>query len=72
MMSRVRCRALTRGWETNGLQAVVWRIRECDEVYFRGGLVDGHFATVADGDFEEGGSLFGHGLRCAVSPGWMG
>jgi hypothetical protein len=62
-------RSRTLHVETNGLEAIVWRIRECDKVYFRGGFVDGHFATVADGDFEEGGRLFRHALRYAVSPG---
>jgi hypothetical protein len=46
--------------ETDCGEAIVRRTRECDEVYFLIDLVDGHFAGVADGDFEEGGSLLRH------------
>ena len=53
---------------TDCCEAIVWRTGERDQVHFRGWLIDGHFARVADGDFEEGGTLLCHLYRCAVSP----
>jgi len=45
---------------TNGGEAIVRRTCECDQINRLGWLIDSHFTGVADGDFEEGGSLLGH------------